>query len=253
MDTRRHGYSLTLCIVCFIAALLICSCSPEKTDTGNVPGQSGERAAGEAGAGPAETGPSTSQSNAQGEKDTEAMSVNKPKVDRAMFLLETIGGIDVLKIAAEGSDREGKKASLRYEWTKNGEPAGEGDSFRRFRRGDRISVRITPFDEKGPGFARTMTTEIRNTTPRIVEHQKVGFDGKVWSYQVNATDADGDTLTYSLKKAPQGMTIGVATGLITWEVPPRFSGKAPVTVSVTDGHGGEATYSFDAIMSITPR
>ncbi len=36
------------------------------------------------------------------------------------------------------------------------------------------------------------------------------------------------------------MTIDSSTGLIKWKVPPEFTGKTPITISVTDGHGGES-------------
>lgn len=61
---------------------------------------------------------------------------------------------------------------------------------------------------------------------------------------LKATDPDGDPLTYSLKSAPPGVTINPTTGLIQWNVPPDFKGMAPITVSVTDGHGGEVMQSF---------
>jgi len=40
------------------------------------------------------------------------------------------------------------------------------------------------------------------------------------------------------------MTIEKSTGLIQWDVPPDFRGKASVTVSVTDNQGGEGLQSF---------
>jgi hypothetical protein len=67
---------------------------------------------------------------------------------------------------------------------------------------------------------------------------------------LKATDPDGDTLTYALKSAPAGMTINPSTGLIKWNVLPEFIGKAPITVSVKDGHGGEVMQSFT--IDITP-
>jgi len=177
----------------------------------------------------------------EAEKSSEALSKNDPKVDNARFLIEPVNGIDRLKVAAEGSDKNGNKVSLRFQWTKNGEPAGEGDTVSGFKRGDKVSVMITPFDDRGNGLARRLTTEIRNTPPGILENQETNFDGKVWSYQVKATDADSDPLAYSLKSAPPGMTIDPSTGLIKWNVPPDFMGKASFTVSVADGHGGEAS------------
>ena len=40
--------------------------------------------------------------------------------------------------------------------------------------------------------------------------------GVAYSYDVNASDANGDTLSYSLTQAPAGMTINASTGLIAW-------------------------------------
>ncbi|MEM7827060.1 MAG: putative Ig domain-containing protein, partial [Candidatus Aenigmatarchaeota archaeon] len=113
-----------------------------------------------------------------------------------------------------------------------------------FKRGDLVSVKITPFDGKDYGKPKVLKTEIKNTAPRIIEHKKAKIEGLLYTYQVNATDADGDKLTYSLKYAPDGMSIDPSTGFIKWNVPPEFKGKVPVTVSVTDGYGGEAVQSL---------
>ena len=45
----------------------------------------------------------------------------------------------------------------------------------------------------------------------IVDHKNFNFDGKIYTYQVKATDPDEDKLTYSLKSAPAGMTIDPKT------------------------------------------
>jgi len=55
--------------------------------------------------------------------------------------------------------------------------------------------------------------------------------GEAYTYDVNATDPDGDTLTYSLA-TPAGMTINSATGLINWI--PAAKGDYAVVVKVTD-------------------
>ena len=57
-----------------------------------------------------------------------------------------------------------------------------------------------------------------------------------YSYQVDATDADNDPLTYSLSKAPVGMDID-ANGLITWQAAAEQVGSHAVKVSVSDGQG----------------
>ncbi len=57
-----------------------------------------------------------------------------------------------------------------------------------------------------------------------------------YSYQVVATDADGNTLTYSLTQAPSWLSINSATGLITGTAPSVTSNTASaVIIRVSDG------------------
>jgi len=65
-----------------------------------------------------------------------------------------------------------------------------------------------------------------------------------YAYQVKATDPDNDPLVYALDKAPAGMTIDSATGLVQWRPSGAQSGRYYVTVKVTDDRCGEVTQSF---------
>ncbi|MDR0251297.1 MAG: putative Ig domain-containing protein, partial [Burkholderiales bacterium] len=72
-----------------------------------------------------------------------------------------------------------------------------------------------------------------NTPPRITSDPVImGTVGTSYSYQVEAEDNDGDTLTYSLTEAPTGMNID-SDGLITWASPAL--GTHNITVRVSDG------------------
>lgn len=70
-----------------------------------------------------------------------------------------------------------------------------------------------------------------------------------YSYDVNATDSDGDTLFYSLTTKPSGMNINSSTGLIAWT--PTTSGDYNVTVKVSDGELFD-TQSFTITVSESP-
>lgn len=61
-----------------------------------------------------------------------------------------------------------------------------------------------------------------------------------YTYDSDATDPDGNSLTYSLVVAPDGMTIDAATGLVTWPVSETALGAHPVRLRGSDGHGGTA-------------
>jgi len=58
--------------------------------------------------------------------------------------------------------------------------------------------------------------------------------GLLYTYDVNATDPDGDTLTYSLTAKPSGMAINPTNGLIWWVPTSAQSGNNLVTVNVSD-------------------
>jgi RHS repeat-associated protein len=57
-----------------------------------------------------------------------------------------------------------------------------------------------------------------------------------YQYQVTATDADLDSLTYSLSVAPASMTIDNQSGLVTWTPSGDEIGDHAVTVRVSDGY-----------------
>ncbi len=69
-------------------------------------------------------------------------------------------------------------------------------------------------------------------------------EGQAYSYDVDASDADGDTLAYSLTTKPNGMNINSATGLITWTPSFTQAGSHNVVVQVSDNNGGTASQSF---------
>jgi len=57
----------------------------------------------------------------------------------------------------------------------------------------------------------------------------------LYTYDVNATDSNGDTLNYALTTSPSGMSINSANGIISWT--PTFAqiGDNNVTARVSDG------------------
>ena len=70
----------------------------------------------------------------------------------------------------------------------------------------------------------------------------------LYTYNVVATDTDGDTLTYSLTSSPTGMTIDSSTGVISWT--PDAVGDYNVTLKVSDGESFD-TQSFIITISLT--
>ncbi len=168
-----------------------------------------------------------------------------PEISKVRFLPEVSKLGDNLSVEASGKDLDRDEVTILYEWTKNGEPAGNSNRLEvPLKRGDNVNVKITPFDGEAYGHSVILHREIVNLPPIIIEDMKFSFDGTIYTFQVKATDPDGDSLIYSIKTPPAGMTIDPSTGLVKWDVPPEFKGRASVSISVTDGHGGEAIQSL---------
>ena len=69
-------------------------------------------------------------------------------------------------------------------------------------------------------------------------------EGQIYTYDVDANDPDGDTLTFSLDAAPAGMSIDTASGLIQWTPDAAQVGVNAVTARATDPGGLFATQSY---------
>jgi hypothetical protein len=165
----------------------------------------------------------------------------------------------VVPIAAEDFQAAVSRAKIELESVDNnegsinGQPAGSGnDSVSGFKRGDKVAVKITPFEGERPGSPRTLTMDIQNTTPRVSETKEQKYEGKTFIIQINATDPDGDALSYELLSGPEGMTIDKKSGMINWPLKENNSGDYPVKVKITDGHRGETTYQLTATIPKEP-
>ena len=156
---------------------------------------------------------------------------------------------DKIKAIVTTFDNEGDTVNLTYEWSRDGVKLPEGSDTlpvtKDFKRGDKIMLRVIPDDGDRKGNPLSIVITIANAAPVLrLSQEPLRLNGGLYTYQVKATDPDGDELTYTLKESPDGMTIDPKKGFIQWKVPPDFTGTSSHTVSVTDGHGGETTGTF---------
>ncbi|MGF1676745.1 MAG: Ig-like domain-containing protein, partial [Rivularia sp. (in: cyanobacteria)] len=97
-------------------------------------------------------------------------------------------------------------------------------------------------------FKIKVAPESGNNAPIIIsEAVTTGFADIRYTYDVNASDADDDTLTYRLASSPRSMFIDAETGIITWATP--VTGSYEITVRVEDKRGGVDTQSFEVSIS----
>lgn len=143
-----------------------------------------------------------------------------------------------------------------YAWKINGEEifgeTGEELKWREgLKKGDTITVSVTPYSDLGQGaLLAEGSFKIPNSPPRITSEPKATFEDGKFSYTVEARDPDGDALDFTLRNAPAGMTIEPATGLIVWEYDGQDRGVYTVTIIVSDSEGAQA--SQELTLSIDP-
>jgi hypothetical protein len=159
-------------------------------------------------------------------------------------------GVD-LTAKPNAVDPDGDEIRYNYQWaindretTDNG-PVLKGD---RFKKGDRITLAVTPSDgaDQGSPYKVTVAT-IRNTPPFFTSSPPENFMASQYTYSVTAKDLDGDKITYSLASAPKGMTIDPDSGVVTWRISAEDSGAHEVEIVASDSDGARSTqkYSLD--------
>ncbi len=115
------------------------------------------------------------------------------------------------------------------------------------------TVKVKVVDGEGGEDTQTYILTVKNVeeppvnnNPEIVSSPvKNVYENQIYSYDVNANDADGDTLTYSLLQKPSWLSIDSNTGLITGTTPEVVSNtNYTIQSKVTDGNGGEDTQTY---------
>jgi hypothetical protein len=181
-----------------------------------------------------------------------------PRVLSAQFIPQYPKKGDELTLTVKTIDEDNDSVTHVYKWSVNGrETGGETKSIQidgdRIKRGDTITVKITPTDRESRGKPLSLSTQVMNSLPTVSPDITADFNGQLYTANVLAEDPDGDPLTFALRKKPEGMTIDRDSGIITWKVSQKDQGEHPVIVSVSDSHGGESIAIFNTeIQLMTP-
>ena len=165
--------------------------------------------------------------------------MNTPPIIKRAEMVPALPKIGAtLSVEVDAHDVDGDTIYYKYRWTLNGKYISDQNYLGiDFKRDDMIDIEITPYDNDNAGKKIFIKNKIFNTPP-FVTGSTPSFDGKTYTYNIKAIDADGDILTYTIPKGPKGMSVD-SSGIITWEVRPEDAGTHEFTVLINDNNGGE--------------
>jgi len=124
---------------------------------------------------------------------------------------------DTVTVEMSLGDPDGDRVTMRYQWLVNGS-AEEGQTsptlnLGGLRRGDRVSVELTPVDARGAVGAafRTEPIAVENTPPvatRVTIEPAAAKPGDVLRAVIGGSDPDGDSVTYLIEWWRNGASLG---------------------------------------------
>jgi len=178
-----------------------------------------------------------------------------PKVISVAFVDPYVHhGVDLVA-SPDGIDPDGDPIDYNYRWTINGEevfgnvgPLLSGDLFRK---GDLVNLTVIPRDDETEGKAfRGVEFTIPNAPPRFETIPPTSFEGERYSYHPVAADPDGDTVSYRLESAPEGMSIDSQSGEISWDVGRNQQGEHHIKIEALDEENARTFQEFILNLSI---
>ena len=233
---------VSLFLIIFIT-LAACSNDVLKEEQSEVTGQ--EEYAGDEDTAADYDSEAASQNDYYDNSGDSGLSERPPKIKKISVEAVSNNLQDGLLAVVTTHDTENEDVNFIYQWKHNGvDIIGATEQKlswnEEFRKGDTITLEIIPYDDLTEGIWKSEGSfTIPNSPPTIVSTPPATIDGTSLNYKIDADDLDGDELTYSLRDAPEGMTIDPDTGEINWEYSPGDAGEYNIGIEINDGDGGQ--------------
>ncbi|MBI5169271.1 MAG: Ig-like domain-containing protein [Candidatus Eisenbacteria bacterium] len=174
--------------------------------------------------------------------------------------VHVINASGALEATVEALDPDGDATSVSYQWYRNGQPVAGANAARYSASaasfGDKVAVEVVARDGQAESAPlRADPAALDNRAPMFSSTPaNPTADAPVYRYQVAASDADGDALTYALVSGPAGMTVS-PSGALEWPLPPAADrkGEYRVVLQASDGKGGDVTQEFTLRLGMPKR
>ncbi|MSQ01483.1 MAG: hypothetical protein EXR71_06275 [Myxococcales bacterium] len=175
--------------------------------------------------------------------EPEVIGGNRPPIIRAVRI--TPGSADrtqSVTVTVDATDPEGKRVEVDYEWSVDGrEQSGKRDAtlvLADYARGSTVQVAVRVSDAGGQvATANSEPLTIANANPRFAA--KPSDIKRLDGFLLEASDPDGDTLSFRVEGAPPGVTLDSRGYFHYTGSEAAKGGTFRMKVLIEDGHGGE--------------
>ncbi len=168
-----------------------------------------------------------------------------PQLTEVKFVPEVFAAGDAPGVDVSAVDADGDAVTIVYEWTLNDAiPGGRSHLERPVRRGDKMEVKITPYDNKNYGRSVVLSRAMANRPPIRLPGETNTSAVKASRRPVHTRGPENAALIYRLENGPVGMEITSTSGQVKWTVPDGFTGTARPSIWVEDGAGGKTRYDL---------
>ncbi|RME20791.1 MAG: hypothetical protein D6798_19675 [Deltaproteobacteria bacterium] len=175
-----------------------------------------------------------------------------PRIRRITIEPQRVTTLDDVVVSVEVEDPDTPLVDLDYVWSINGQQRPDLASERlrhdEFQKGDHLVVTVTANDGEHSVEKSSHEIIVQNSPPTFVGDPRAA--GRIDGLVLKGEDPDGDPLTFRMSGAPQGMTIDPKTGRISYQgSEDEPGGHYTVTIELSDGDGGTATWEFEVDVS----
>ena len=182
---------------------------------------------------------------------------NEPPIIKTIFV-ETITNNprDGFRTKIDASDPEGDTISFIYQWKLNDEdiPGETNETLfwnDNFKRGDKLTVEIIPFDNEAQGKWKSEgSIEIPNSPPSIISEPISEVENGKFSYDIVTDDPDGDDINITINNKPEGMNFDPEKSRIIWEFNEEDFGTYDVEIVVTDEYGAATFQELNLVIGL---
>ena len=172
-----------------------------------------------------------------------------PEIQELWIEPKMVYANDPIRVHVKGRDPDGDSIYYTYQWEKNGavlkEEKAEVLDKGRFKKGDSITVTVTPDDRESQGHSkRSQPIMISNSPPVIISSPPASVKEDDFIYQVKAYDPDDEPIFFALKSGPKGMEIDKDTGLVRWAIRSQDIGTHSIEIEASDKEGARSYQRF---------